>query len=514
MILPFHQRLKRRDLDKSATSDDYSSDDNSDDNSDDSLTNATYTDVTTDGSNPSPLSSTDDKSSLIHTSQYHQNYRDPYFRCENVSIGKGGNSWPSRCDEEKGFDADVEDSDSTPEANLTHDTSVTSKTSETLTLESSEEHYLSTVWQEDNLRTPPKGVIRESPSIDYSPLSLSFDSISSSSISCSSLKFKSRHRLRKQFKVKAITHNLRPSEARVNYRSDRMSRFGYSEPRRDENVGKKASGSFWKNLLRKILKFCSWTTKGDTMFLLSLIIFLYSFLMVVLVEPLTLLGFDVESVKHAEFESFKTYGKSNRRRIYYDYEDLLKPHRNVIHDRNAKVMMKHTMGGLRLITKHRGAAEKQLQNMNMKRHVSGLRPQARNMYSQNISDVIPVVGVRRSRIFNFHPNEIPSYRHIVRELTIYPTVFSDITQLYSMLDSADPAISNMEPLVNNDSEECTYTQEWQSVHHPSCNIIHEIELGDSEDTTLIGKKGYWRNAWRVNFSFNLSSETAILKTPR
>ena len=113
------------------------------------------------------------------------------------------------------------------------------------------------------------------------------------------------------------------------------------------------------------------------------------------------------------------------------------------------------------------------------------------------------------RMFSFSPMENFPKNHFVREMIMYPTVFSDNTQLYGIRDSGDPALSEMEPIVPDENTECEPMEEWQKIHHPYCNGVHELNLS-VDDVKLIGKNGYWRNAWKVDFH----DETVILKTPK
>lgn len=95
----------------------------------------------------------------------------------------------------------------------------------------------------------------------------------------------------------------------------------------------------------------------------------------------------------------------------------------------------------------------------------------------------------------------------------YPAEFSDRTQLYSLLDSSDEALSHMEirrPLIDG---ECVPMQVWQTVFHPSCNSIHEYDLLGKNDTTrLFGKKGFWRHAWSRVREIDGKEEKIVLKT--
>lgn len=92
-----------------------------------------------------------------------------------------------------------------------------------------------------------------------------------------------------------------------------------------------------------------------------------------------------------------------------------------------------------------------------------------------------------------------------RTLKQYPADFTDNTQLYPILDSEDQRLELMEIREPYETEECVPMQEWQTTFHPSCNEMHELPLSDlgvdddDTDFLLFGTKGFWRNAWRVDF---------------
>jgi hypothetical protein len=102
-----------------------------------------------------------------------------------------------------------------------------------------------------------------------------------------------------------------------------------------------------------------------------------------------------------------------------------------------------------------------------------------------------------------------------RHLVQYRADFTDQTQLYSVLDSSDERIKGMElrsPYVEGD---CVPMADWQTTFHPSCNAVHELglaQIGHGQETSfgLFGKKGYWRNAWKVKG--NMGDNAFVLKT--
>lgn len=104
-----------------------------------------------------------------------------------------------------------------------------------------------------------------------------------------------------------------------------------------------------------------------------------------------------------------------------------------------------------------------------------------------------------------------------RSLSIYPTDFTDPTQLYGQLDSSDERIRGMEPW-EAPPEECVPMHEWQTTYHPSCNGMHELALermgdDDSNGFALFGTKGFWRNAWKVDVANGAPDrDRVVLKT--
>lgn len=113
---------------------------------------------------------------------------------------------------------------------------------------------------------------------------------------------------------------------------------------------------------------------------------------------------------------------------------------------------------------------------------------------------------------------IPSSR---RKVPLYPADFTDNTQLYSILDSADERVKSMELRDPYEQGECVPMQDWQTTFHPSCNVVHELGLADigdenGDDALLFGTNGYWRNAWKVDLlggrNHLKDRDTIVLKT--
>lgn len=78
----------------------------------------------------------------------------------------------------------------------------------------------------------------------------------------------------------------------------------------------------------------------------------------------------------------------------------------------------------------------------------------------------------RRRVVVLHDSIMHSAKS--RKVQVYPSDFTDITQLYGILDSGDERMKTMElrePLVQG---ECVPMQEWQTTFHPTCNGMHEV----------------------------------------
>lgn len=119
----------------------------------------------------------------------------------------------------------------------------------------------------------------------------------------------------------------------------------------------------------------------------------------------------------------------------------------------------------------------------------------------------------KPKVLYIDEEEIKPINQPPQEVELYPARFSDNTQLYSVLDSNDEALSSMEMRTPFHDGECAPMKEWQTTFHPTCNGIHEIDFIQQSqpdlagDVHLFGTKGYWRNAWRVDFSCKKLNET-------
>lgn len=112
-------------------------------------------------------------------------------------------------------------------------------------------------------------------------------------------------------------------------------------------------------------------------------------------------------------------------------------------------------------------------------------------------------------------------RNLDRELELYPSPYTDNTQVYPILDSRDDEderIRTMEMRRPYSEGECVPMADWQTTFNPSCNGMHELDIAAieqrdiEEDFTLFGKNGFWRNAWKFEKILNESPETVVLKT--
>jgi len=126
-----------------------------------------------------------------------------------------------------------------------------------------------------------------------------------------------------------------------------------------------------------------------------------------------------------------------------------------------------------------------------------------------------------ARVMYLHDSIIEKAGPISRHVQVYPSDFTDNTQLYGVLDSGDERLSKMELRDPYSDEHCVPMQDWQITFHPSCNGMHEMALdhmGDDVDNDfhLFGTKGFWRNAWKVDIlgdnHRSEDRETVVLKT--
>jgi hypothetical protein len=125
------------------------------------------------------------------------------------------------------------------------------------------------------------------------------------------------------------------------------------------------------------------------------------------------------------------------------------------------------------------------------------------------------------RILYLHDSITVKTAPVHHHVPLYPSDFTDNTQLYGVLDSGDERLSRMELRDPYEDEHCVPMKEWQTTFHPSCNGMHEMALDhmikdDENDINLFGTKGYWRNAWRVDVLAGNhrkeDRETVVLKT--
>lgn len=96
---------------------------------------------------------------------------------------------------------------------------------------------------------------------------------------------------------------------------------------------------------------------------------------------------------------------------------------------------------------------------------------------------------------------------------------TDPSQLYQLLDSSDEAdydvMKHMEMRPPSQEGDCVPMQEWQTKYYPTCNSFHEMFMPDDRiwNATLVGTKGYFRVAWKVErYRPFPSMEAIVLKT--
>lgn len=111
-----------------------------------------------------------------------------------------------------------------------------------------------------------------------------------------------------------------------------------------------------------------------------------------------------------------------------------------------------------------------------------------------------------ARVVQFH--ELEAQRDL--EIELYPSDFTDNTQLYGVLDSSDEALQPMEMRAPYADETCIPMEDWQTTFHPSCNGMHELDMTglSGDDVSLFGMNGFWRNAWKVDSG----KDRIVLKT--
>jgi hypothetical protein len=126
-----------------------------------------------------------------------------------------------------------------------------------------------------------------------------------------------------------------------------------------------------------------------------------------------------------------------------------------------------------------------------------------------------------ARVLYLHDSIIEKSGPIQRHIRVFPSDFTDNTQLYGVLDSGDERLSKMELRDPYSDEHCVPMQDWQTTFHPWCNGMHEMALDhmgadNDNDFHLFGTKGFWRNAWKVDIlgdhHHSEDRETVVLKT--
>lgn len=95
-----------------------------------------------------------------------------------------------------------------------------------------------------------------------------------------------------------------------------------------------------------------------------------------------------------------------------------------------------------------------------------------------------------------------------RTISLYPAEYTDMTQLYPVIDSSDEALlydgyeMEFRTFPHHESDpDCVPMSEWQTTFHPTCNEFHEHgmrELMTGGVASLLSEKGYWRDAWEVD----------------
>ena len=146
----------------------------------------------------------------------------------------------------------------------------------------------------------------------------------------------------------------------------------------------------------------------------------------------------------------------------------------------------------------------------------GLKPKRLNLCLENSSNLGTVAHCTKafSHHYSKHAQVIKS-RHVI---SLHSNQ-TDPSQLYQFLDSSDEEdheiMQHMEMRPPEEEGSCVPMQDWQRKYYPTCNDLHEVFIGDDKvwNTTLVGTKGYFRVAWKVERNRPYPSEEAIvLKT--
>lgn len=356
--------------------------------------------------------------------------------------------------------------------------------------------------------TPPRRLIRSSPLLEFSPLSVSIQSSCTSSIGTESSN--SDHSLTNispkiSVKEQPIINSISTVPETLYFRSfrNRYTKQDFSTLKKNLFDAKPFPAS--KKVTSKPSNRRKCTCRVSKALLLKCILFTYAYC----ISAFIITSMKINQVNlRGKAEALKTFTKVRVRKgnirgkfIY----PIKNGNLSSFQDSSQSITIKRAFGGFYPVFYANDVANEF--KAKKRRTVEAI---------DNSNQLSPhPIGRRISRadyhprIFSFSPIERFPKNHIVRELVMYPTVFSDNTQLYGIRASGDPALSEMEPIVSDKNTECEPMEEWQKIHHPSCNGIHELNLS-FDNVKLIGKNGYWRNAWKVDFR----NEAVILKTPK
>jgi len=84
--------------------------------------------------------------------------------------------------------------------------------------------------------------------------------------------------------------------------------------------------------------------------------------------------------------------------------------------------------------------------------------------------------------------------------------------------SVDEELANTsETVVYDNVEECVPMSEWQTIVHPTCNSLHEMNIPlllHDDAFSLVSNKGHWRSAWKVDMTLAEANGVDSLHSPR
>jgi len=459
------------------------------------------------------------------------------WRKKSMQVKKKKYKVPPRSVQEAfACDADVEDSDSTIDMDKTTDVTAETSGTSSLSFEStSKKDYNFEEVMQEVMVTPPRGIY-SLPFTEYSPLSSdTFHSSSSSSGSpdcnksqsgkTSSMWYSEQRQCSTRKFPSILSAIPLPQSSHLPFKEtivdvDKQIRFATKVNKLLLDMGRVISCIQSKARVARIGIISLYRTFNSNakircmvfIMLYSTSILLFTALKLNQIQPHR----SGEGIMFRKLHEFKSY----KPRVSFSYNRKLRSNFRpkqrllVFEDSIERVAMRQTLGGLQPVYNlaHKEHTLGKVKN----NRGNGLGTIDANMYETQVSAVN--AEITRPRVIHLAGEDDNNRnRPGVRELNLYLTSFSDNTQLYGIRDSDDPALSKMEPFIQDENNECVPIADWQSAYHHSCNDMHSLDLihEDEGEVQLFGKKGFWRQAWRVDMlTPGSKTEVFILKTPK